>query len=77
MKNLCLAVVLLLGGCAYANQTFDAQGRPATHISCGPESPSHCYRKANEVCPAGYYTLAEDMKGGWLATKATMTIRCK
>jgi len=54
-----IPVVLLLGGCATATE-IKTGGTPAYMIGCHGmiQSLASCFEKANEVCPAGYTTIA-------------------
>lgn len=73
MKKL-LLVLPFIAGCATSTPIHYTDGQPAQRIECGAATPSSvCYNKANDVCPAGYYVLAES--GGF--NRQSLTVRCK
>lgn len=56
-----IAAVMLLVGCTTTQQIKRPNGEVEYVIGCGASLGWNiCYDKANEVCPAGYKTIAED-----------------
>lgn len=64
MKPTHIAAVLLLAtltGCTTTQQIKRPDGVTEYLIACGASLGWNiCYDKANEICPSGYTTLAED-----------------
>jgi hypothetical protein len=57
---LLLPLFLALAGCTTAEAIRRPDGRVEYLIACGAGTGWNvCYRRANELCPAGYETLAE------------------
>jgi hypothetical protein len=55
------AVILLLAGCTTAEEIRRPDGSVEYLIACGASLGWNiCYDRANELCPTGYETLAED-----------------
>ena len=53
--------VLLLAGCTTTQEIKRPDGAIEYLIACGASLGWNiCYSKANEICPTGYSTLAED-----------------
>lgn len=53
--------MLLLTACTTAEEIRRPDGRTEYLIACGAGLGWNvCYNRANEVCPEGYETLAED-----------------
>lgn len=65
-----IMIMVLLFGCATANQTVMPDGRPGYSIECSGTAVSmnKCYEKAAQHCPLGYEILTKDESGGWVAT---------
>ena len=77
------ALVLALGGCASASQTYDAQGREAYTVNCSgwARSWAMCREEAGQACGARGYTVAAESSepvfiGGGLTSTRTMMVTC-
>lgn len=54
-------VALALAGCTTTQEIRRPDGSIEYLIACGASLGWNiCYKKANEICPTGYNTLAED-----------------
>jgi len=56
-----LVVLLLLGGCASASQTYTPSGKLGHSINCsgGALSWGQCFEKAGEICGARGYDVID------------------
>mgnify|MGYP001331164340 CR=1 FL=1 len=87
-----LIVVVLIGGCATAKQTYTADGQQGYSINCSGSALNWgmCYEKAGELCgEKGYEVLDKSGDQGAMATgtqyglfagsiiNRSMIIKCK
>lgn len=78
MKNYLLALaVLVLGGCAFTQNTYDEKGNPAVEVRCSWAFPEACYKKVDELCPKGYRTVSKDMEFNLFKNQHVITVVCK
>ncbi len=57
MKNLYLMLLVVLVGCASAQQVKGPNGADAYLVKCGNLAKDKCTEKANDLCPHGYNSL--------------------
>jgi len=87
-----LTMLVLLGGCASARQTYTADGRAGHALNCSGAARNWgmCYEKAGEICGTkGYVVVNKSGDQGAIAsanqyggfagtiTSRTMIIQCK
>jgi hypothetical protein len=61
VSSILLVLVVAATGCTTTQQIRRPDGSIEYLVACGSSLVWNvCYEKANEVCPAGYTTLAED-----------------
>lgn len=78
-------VAMLLGGCASIEPSaFNGpNGRPAYSMGCSGigRSPEACFKRAGELCQAGYSIISNDTQymawGGQLIPRNTIAVECK
>ena len=71
MRRALLMGALLLGlaDCASGAIVMAPDGQPATYVRCNGQRMERCYRKADKLCPFGYYMTAPPAYGA-------LMIRC-
>ena len=91
MRNLSWMLLIVLAGCASAEQVKGPNGEDAYLVQCGNAAKGACTDKAAALCPHGYNLLDRKANGyddmtkvgnmGKLEIKAdtttTMLIQCK
>ncbi len=76
MRLISVMTVLLLAGCAFTSETYDAKGNPATEVRCSWAFPDACYDKAKQLCPNGYKVARQNMEFSMFKHQNIMTFTC-
>ena len=89
LTYVCIAVPLLLAGCASSRPIQGPSGGVAYFVKCGSAVIDACYEEAAKVCPRGYAVVDRQANpngfaaplagGGFMMARGpnTMLVECK